>query len=316
MRRLSALNCLPFLAGDLSTGLLRVVPGRMSSLFPLGLLVVFVSACGGSSSSPVSPGSPPPSQLRATVTDLSINGSEVVPIGFTLTYTATATLSNGATITPAWPTSWSTDSGDVATIDNSGRLTARGPGAVTITATHEARIATRTLRVPVMNNSSGVANLVISFKPDPVPGTDKQCEWGPGNLPVWRFTVSIEEINGVGFRMSKEIGNLHDADGTEIGNLHDADGTLVSTTEEVDDLYFPPKTLYEAEDCFVLPTFTKKVGSFFISVALEGIDDRGTLLTLASKRLELLRLSGMGPTARERLPGSAGSTRHILRHGR
>ena len=176
-------------------------------------LGVFVSACGGSGSSPASP---TPSQ--PTVLAITIVGPAVVPTGSSETYSVTAILSNGAKVNNATPTTWSIDNASVATIDDNGVLTVRGRGTATITATHQGRNATATVRVPVDNDNPGGANLVISFRPDPVPGSLAPCTgafWA-GQTPSWSMDEVFNETQGVGFTVKLEILNLYNQDGALI----------------------------------------------------------------------------------------------------
>src|SRR5262245_31279787 len=95
---------------------------------------VLTSACGGSDSAAYSP-SPVPVRAGITVTGLTIFGPQVVPTGSDVTYSATATLSNGVITANVRPTIWSSENADVATIrsapDGIGELNAKRQGIAT-----------------------------------------------------------------------------------------------------------------------------------------------------------------------------------------
>jgi len=103
------------------------------------------------------------------VTNLAIIGPQVVLTGSSVTYSAIATLSNGATNRNARPTTWNADNADVAIIrsapDGIGELTGLGPGTATINAIHQGTSTTFSVRVRVMSEQKGGANLATSFMP-------------------------------------------------------------------------------------------------------------------------------------------------------
>ena len=241
-------------------------------------LGVFVSACGGSGSSPASP---TPSQ--PTVLAITIVGPAVVPTGSSETYSVTAILSNGAKVNNATPTTWSIDNASVATIDDNGVLTVRGRGTATITATHQGRNATATVRVPVDNDNPGGANLVISFRPDPVPGSLAPCTgafWA-GQTPSWSMDEVFNETQGVGFTVKLEI-----------LNLYNQDGALIYHFSFPEDYYFPPSSEFVEDGCATLGG----APSGFLEEIEDGVDDRGNRLTFAS-RVRLLPVAGVSPAS-------------------
>jgi hypothetical protein len=115
-------------------------------LAPVLMIAALVTACGDKPS-PVGPSSP----AAPAVASLVISGADYVLTGSTTAYTATATLSDGSTrtVTP----SWSSSAGNVATVDNAGRVDGRAHGSTTLTAAHDGRSASK--MVQVVNNYGG-----------------------------------------------------------------------------------------------------------------------------------------------------------------
>jgi len=148
----------------------------------LGLTIVAVSvlaaACDGKS--PAAPSRPAFSNL------LSISGADAVLTGSSSNYTATATLSDGTTrsVTPTW----SSSNGDVANVDNAGRLDGRAHGLTTLTATHEGISATRS--VQVVNDYRGTWNgsFVVNGCDAP-PGVCSSYE-----IDFWDFPIQLEVV--------------------------------------------------------------------------------------------------------------------------
>jgi len=259
---------------------------RLLSLLPVGL-AVFISACGGSDRSPASP---TPSQPVVTTANVAIVGPQVVLTGSSVTYSATATLSTGARISNARPTTWSIDNTDVAMIngasDGIGELTGRGQGTATITATYQGASGTFSVLVRAASEQAGGANLAISFKPDPVTGSRTACPGLSLPPPTWTFTEVIAETAGVGFKLE-----------TITLNLYDENEKIIYLSSEPEEDYFPPNSVFEEEFC----TSLFASGSGYYSDSWEGVDDRGNRLAFASRRLRLLPVAGASPTA-SRIP--------------
>ena len=198
----------------------------------------------------------------------------MVRSGSSATYTVALMLSNGLRISNPTPTIWSSDNVTVATIDENGHLTAHRHGAVTVTATHEGREARLPVLVPVNNDNPGGANVVVSYRPDPVSGSPAPCLGSslPGT-PTWTFTALTSETQGVGFTLKSETLYLYDEEGREI---------FRDSGPEED--YLSPKSAVSTEVCISL------LGrpSGFLLVLFHGFDDRGTALVFASPRLRLL----------------------------
>ena len=246
---------------------------RMRGLLAWGLLVVLVPACGGSSSSPVSPTPPQPTSptpAQPTIVSLTVVGPSVVVRGSSATYTLTARLADGTPITNATPVTWTTDNVSVATVTDQGRLTAHGPGTATITATYEGRSATAAVRVPVNNDNPDGANLAISFEPDPVPGSLTPCTgaFWRGQTPTWSSVETIKETQGVGFTLK-----------VLTYNYYNQDGVLTLTISFQGDHYFPPYDEHVEDACMALGGSPS--GSF--EEVLEGVDDNGNQLTFAGQ---------------------------------
>jgi hypothetical protein len=105
----------------------------------LSLVALALSSGCSSSSSPAQP-SPPPTTSTLTVT----GGADAIKVGETTVFTAQAGGTSAATAVQA---QWSVDVPAVATVDGSGRVTGVSAGTATVTATHQSRTATRSLRV-------------------------------------------------------------------------------------------------------------------------------------------------------------------------
>jgi hypothetical protein len=238
----------------------------MRSLLQLGVIVVFMSACSGDGRSPVSstPTQPP-------VTFIFIGGGpSVLVIGSSATYTVTARLSSGATVLNAAPITWSIDKVDIASIDDHGRLTAHSPGGATITATYQGTSAIAFVRVQANNYNSGSTNLLISYEPDPTPGSLTPCTsaFWLGQTPTWSNVETIKETRGVGFTLKRLT-----------YNYYNHAGVLISTLSFQDNHYFPPYDEHVEDGCVALGGSSS--GSF--EEILEGTDDNGNQLTFAKK---------------------------------
>jgi hypothetical protein len=244
---------------------------RKSAFLTLSIAAALAVVCGGGNTN--APSSPTPAALG-----ISIVGADVVFLGSTATYSVTVRFANGDRINDAMPTSWNTDSPDVATIDAAGRLTPRRAGTTTITATHQGKTAKAIVRVPANNHNPGGANLVLSFRPDPVPGSPSPC---PGTslprTPTWSFTAVTTETQGVGFSLKAEGLSLYD----EAGQFFFGD-------MGPDEDYLPGRSSVSNEICLSL------LGqpSGFFTVVFEGVDDHGNQVTFASHRVRLLPVTG------------------------
>jgi hypothetical protein len=249
----------------------------MTRWLALGLLLS-ASACGGDAASPASP---TPVPTTASVSRLEIVGPFVVPAGSNVTYSATATMSNGSVLTRVRPVVWTSDNVDVAAInsagDGIGELTGRREGMVTITATHEGKSSTLSIDVRDPRTTKAGANLVIDFTPDPVPGSQTQCQSGAPGGPSWTFTERVTETLGVGFTQE----NLS-------FTLYDNDGIVIYTDTFAEKYYFPPSSSFSEEFC--TPLFRTMSG--FYADVYEGVDDFGNRRAFASGRLRLLSVDG------------------------
>jgi hypothetical protein len=257
----------------------------MQQMFALVLAVgvgVLVSACGGSDSPAASSPSPVTAPAGLTVTGLAIFGSQVVPTGSDVTYSATATLSNGAINANVRPTIWSSDNADVATIrsapDGIGELSARRQGTVTISATYLGQVSMFSVDIRDPRRPETGANLEISYTPDPVPGRAMRCPTGidPGT-PSWTFTETVTETSGVGF--TQEHVSF---------TLYDEDGTVIYTDTFPEKYYFPANSVFAEEFCMSL--FARQSG--FYADVYEGVDDLGN--RRAFTRTARLRLNAVG----------------------
>jgi Bacterial Ig-like domain (group 2) len=247
--------------------------------------VSFVSACGGSGSSvttPVSPTLSPPT-ATAPATDLRIAGPDLVLTGYSAKYDATATLSNGVMIYHT-NEAWNTDNTDVATINSNGVLTGHAPGVGTITATYRGAVATASVRIMAPSRPFP-ARMVISFRPDPVPGSLTPCTgaFWRGQTPTWSSDEVFNETHGVGFTLEVETLNFYNQDGLRIGGNNFRE-----------DYYFPPNSEFIEDGCMALGG---SPNGFFDTV-LDGVDDNGNHLTFASRRLRLLPVAGVSPASR------------------
>jgi hypothetical protein len=74
---------------------------------------------------------------QKTLTGLSISGSTSLNVGQTAQYTATATYSDGSSQSMTTGPTWSTSNGSLATITQSGVLTAQATGTVTVQAVYQ-----------------------------------------------------------------------------------------------------------------------------------------------------------------------------------
>src|SRR5215510_14488867 len=108
----------------------------------IALAACLLAACGSESTPPT------PAQPSTTVTALRI----IQPVGFmkagqTLQLVATATLTNGRTVTTGFEVRWASADETIATVNGTGLVTARADGSADITATSGAFSGSETARV-------------------------------------------------------------------------------------------------------------------------------------------------------------------------
>jgi hypothetical protein len=196
-------------------------------------------------------------------------------------------MANGAIITNARPTLWSSANADVATIrsapDGIGELNARRQGTVTISATYQGQVGTFSVDVQDPRRPESGANLKISYTPDPVPGREMRCPTGidPGT-PTWTFTETITETSGVGFTQENVS-----------FTLYDDNGTLVYTDTFPEKYYFPANSVFAEEFCMSL--FGRQSG--FYADVYEGVDDLGNRRAFTSVRLRLIAVGAASATS-------------------
>ena len=137
---------------------------------------VLAAACNGKS--PAAPSGP------AAASNLLISGDGAVLTGSSSNYTATATLSDGTTrsVTPTW----SSSNGDVANVDNAGRLDGRAHGLTTLTATHDGISATKSVQVVNDYRGTWVGTFVVNGCDAP-PGVCSSYE-----IDFWDFPIELE----------------------------------------------------------------------------------------------------------------------------
>jgi len=100
-------------------------------------LSLIATACGGGST----PSAPSAVAQSITIT----SSSDMLFIGAAETFTATATISTGAT-QPVTAGVWGSDAPSVASVDGSGRVTGVGPGMATIYVDFQGRRGTKLIR--------------------------------------------------------------------------------------------------------------------------------------------------------------------------
>jgi Big-like domain-containing protein len=232
---------------------------------------IFVMACG--EDSPVSPGD------TAAAVHLSIAGPSTVFTGNTAKYDATATLSNGMTLTQA-AAAWNVDDAGVAMIDSTGLLRGLRPGRATITALFRAATATTSVEVlakPASQPAPARANIVISYNPNPVVASFSSCP-DERATPTWRYSLTISETGGVGFNLKTYTWDLFNESGTQVY------GGPFSEEE-----YFPPNSVTVEEVCHSLLGQTSGTAHD----TMDGVDDNGNQLTFSNQ----LRLLPVGSTS-------------------
>lgn len=250
---------------------------RSAGLWTIALLVVLPGCKAATSPTGPTPHVPSP-VTTAPAEILMIAGPAVVPTGAKVKYDGTATLVIGVTIYHV-AGEWNVDDPRVATIDSSGTLTGHRPGIVTIALAYRGKTATTTVRVSDYGAklSAVTANLVMSFRPDPVTGSLTDCM---GAVPSWHFAIVFHETHGVGFSIKAEVSNWYDESGqlsrtrTAIGHEH----------------YLPANSELVEETCTDLEADLWESPSGFFEAVLHGVDDKGNELTFR-KRVRLLPVS-------------------------
>jgi len=251
---------------------------RLSGILPVGLGVL-LTACGGGGRSPVSPSG----TASDTATGLRIAGPDAVLTGYSEKYDATATLSNGGTINQATAT-WNTDDAGVATINSNGVLRGQRPGTATITAMYRGATATKSVQVlakPASKAFPARANLVISYRPDPVQGSVTGCPNPDPGTPTWSYSLVITETGGVGFNLK-----------TYTWNLYNESGSFFYGGPEDEEQYFAPDSVFVEEVCHSL----LGVPSGTTEDIMDGVDDNGNQLRF-SNRLRLLPVAPVSSTS-------------------
>jgi len=138
---------------------------------------VLAAACDGKS---------PAAPSRPATSNLLISGDSAVLTGSSSNYSATVTLSDGTTrsVTPTW----SSSNGDVASVDNAGRLDGRAHGLTTLTATHDGISATKSVQVVNDYRGSWVGTFVVNGCDAP-PGVCSSYE-----IDFWDFPIELEVL--------------------------------------------------------------------------------------------------------------------------
>jgi len=114
-------------------------------LFILALLIGLLPMC--KKSSPTSPTSPPEPKEQVTVQALTVtSSSDSLFIGDTETFTATAKMSDGSTITVGASGTWSSGNSNVAAVNNSGLVEIVGSGYVKISVTYKGKQGFKAIR--------------------------------------------------------------------------------------------------------------------------------------------------------------------------
>jgi hypothetical protein len=110
------------------------------NMFALLTSLVCLAACGGSSGGGNT--APTPTVQGITVS----SSSDLIFIGASETFTATASMSNGGSQPISSGASWGSDATGVATADSSGKVTGVGSGMATIFVDYQGRRGTKLIR--------------------------------------------------------------------------------------------------------------------------------------------------------------------------
>jgi len=143
----------------------RLSIGLVASL----ALAIGLSSCGGSDTAPTS--TPPPP--APSVVSVAVSGS-APQVGSSAQFTATASLSNGTTQAVTNQASWQSTDAGVASVSNSGLVSANASGTADILATYERVTGTArvTITAPTPTPSPGPSP--PPGPPSPPPGS-MQC---------------------------------------------------------------------------------------------------------------------------------------------
>jgi hypothetical protein len=148
--------------------------------------------------------------------------------------------------------------------------------------------------------AQGQSNLIIIFRPDPVPGTGTACDFSPAT-PAWRVALTLGETQGVDFTIQSIVTNLFDADGT----------VLLSDSETVS-IRIPANVVFTTDPiCFNLGGRP----SGFLSLVFRGVDARRHQLTFASSRVRFLPVGGISPSNSALSSAQGGSVGRAFRAG-
>ncbi|HTE47942.1 MAG TPA: Ig-like domain-containing protein, partial [Gemmatimonadaceae bacterium] len=136
-------------------------------------LAAFLAACGSdtTASPPPSNGGgnpPPPPVVAVSSIDLSPGAGEVM-LGASAKFTATPRDASGNVLTGRTIT-WTSSDASIATVDESGMVVGKTPGAVTITAASEGKSAAAA--ITVKGNVIPVALVTVAAAPDTVEAWD------------------------------------------------------------------------------------------------------------------------------------------------
>lgn len=116
----------------------------MKELTWSAVILLAGAVAAGCGSSPAAPSTPPP----PTLTSLVINAPFTsFPTGFYVNYTATATMSSGTTTDVTSSATWASSNSGIASVDNTGKLSAYARGTTTLTATYQGRTASQTITI-------------------------------------------------------------------------------------------------------------------------------------------------------------------------
>jgi hypothetical protein len=149
----------------------------VGKVFLFVFLTCALAGCNSSTSTPTTPTTTPsPTPSTPTVTSVAVtsNVTAFTERGATARFTATATLSNGASEDRTSSATWRSDNTNVASVATDGTVTAQGDGQATITAT-----------VGTVQGSRGVSVALVRRTPDPVAGQ---------RIPMPDIRATIDQI--------------------------------------------------------------------------------------------------------------------------
>jgi hypothetical protein len=143
------------------------------------------------------------------------------------------------------------------------------------------------------------ANLDLSFRPDPAPGSRTACDFSP-TTPTWRITFAVRETQGIGFTAQAFT-----------FNAFDADGNLLGSPRQTVNARIPAR----GSDTFGICLHLGGRTAGYLSVVMSGRDDRRNQLSFGSARLRLLPVAGVSPSNSALSSPQAGSVVRALRTG-